>query len=117
VFDLIADLIGILFDAGELPSPETLKRQRQARLAVSVAALVVNLSLPLVLGASALGGWSIWVLVATCGAAGWVLVVSVIDAAKELPSVAWLSITAASVAASAIAVTLLFAFAGRLGAG
>lgn len=117
MIDLIADLIGILFDAGQLPSPETLERQRQARLAVSVLALVVNLSLHLVFGASALAGWSIWVLVATCLAAGWVLMLSVVDAAKELPSVAWESITAASVAASAIAVTLLFALAGRLGAG
>ena len=107
--DLIADLVETL--TGGIPSPESLKNQRRARLAVSIVALVGNSSLYLLLGASALGGWSVLAVLGMTFAAGWVLVFSVVDIAKELPSVVCLSITAGAIAAAAIAVAALLAVA------
>jgi hypothetical protein len=105
--DLIAGLIEIFFTHG-VPSPDSLEKQRQARLGVSMVALVVNL-LVLVLGASTLRGWSVLVLSVTTIAAGWALIFSVVDVAKELPSVAWSSIAATLVAAGGITVATLLA--------
>ena len=108
--DLIADLIEILFTGG-IPSPDSVENQRRARLAVSIVALIGNSSLCLLLGASALRGWSVLALLGMTLAASWVLVFSVVDIAKELPSVVWLSITAGVIAASGIAVAALSALA------
>ncbi len=108
MFDVIADAVEMLL-VGGVPSPESLEKQRQARLALSAAGLIVNLSLCLWLGASALRGWSALVVSGVTIAAGWVLIVSVIDVLKELPSVVWLSVAAAVVAVGVIAVPALSA--------
>jgi hypothetical protein len=108
MFDAIADVIEILL-TGEVPSPDTLEKQRQARLAVSAVGLVVDLGLSLWLGASTLRGWSFLVVAGMTIAAGWALIVSVIDLVKELPSVEWLSVAAAGVATVGIAIPALLA--------
>jgi hypothetical protein len=107
MFDAIADIIEILLTGG-VPSPNTLGRQRQARLALSVVALGVNLGLCLWLGTSMLRGWSVLVVSGMAIAAGWALIFSVIDMAKE-PTVPWLSVVAAVAAAGGIAVPALLA--------
>lgn len=108
MFDAIADVIEILLTGG-VPSPDTLGKQRQARLAVSAVALVINLGLCLLHGATALRGWSLLVVSGMAIAAGWALIFSVIDIAKELPSVAWLSVAAAVAAVGGIAAPALLA--------
>lgn len=108
MFDAIADLIEILLPDG-VSSPGTLRAQRLARLAGGVVALVVNVALFLLLGASAIRGWSVLLLLGMTLVAGWVLVFSVVDAAKELPSLAWLSIAAAFVAFGCVAMTGVWA--------
>jgi hypothetical protein len=109
MFDVIGDLLEFAA-AGGVPSPDSLEKQRRARLAVSLVVLVGNLSLCLLLGASALGGWFVLVLGAMTVAAGWVTLFSVVDIAKELPSVVWLSIAAGIVGSAGMAVTALAAF-------
>jgi hypothetical protein len=108
--DVIADLIE-MFVTGGIPSPDSVENQRRARLAVSIVALFGNSGLYLLLGASALRGWAVLALLGMTFAACWVLVFSVVDIAKELPSVVWLSITAGVVAAAGIAVAALSALA------
>ena len=108
MFDAFGDLVEILL-AGGVSSPETLGKQRVARLVASVVGLAVNLSLCLLLGASALRGWSAVVLVVTTIAAAWALLFSIADVVKELPSVAWLSVAATVAAAGGIAAVALLA--------
>jgi uncharacterized membrane protein len=108
MFDVIADLIETLLSDG-VPSPDRLEKQRQARLAVSLVALIGNSSIYLTLGVSSLRGWPVLLLVGWTLAAGWVLVFSVVDTAKELPTVSWMSIAAALAAAAGIAVAAVLA--------
>lgn len=111
--ELIADLIDILFTAG-IPSPDSLRNQRRARLAVSVVALCGSSSLYLLAGGSVLSGWLVLALLGIILAAGGVLVFSVVDIAKGLPAVVWSSITAAAIAAAAIAVAALSTLASAV---
>jgi hypothetical protein len=62
-----------------------------------------------VVGAPALRGWSVVVVWGMTIAAAWALIFSVVDMAKEVPSVTWLSVAAAVVAAAAVAVPALVA--------
>jgi len=114
--DVIAGLIEI-FVTEAVPSPDTLAKQRRARLGISVAALVVSLPFLVLASASTVSGWSVVVLFVTTMAAVWALVFSVVDVAKELPSVAWLSVAAALVAAGGIIATALVALRAMSGAG
>lgn len=82
MLDVILDLVLTVLGDGLL-SPDTLENQRKARLAVSTIALLVNLSLGLLLGASALRGWPLLVLLVTTFAAGWALIFSVVDLVKD----------------------------------
>ncbi len=116
MFDVIVELIEKLLSDG-VPSPDRLEKQRQARLAVSILALIGNSSIYLTLGVSALRGWPALVLVGLTLATGWALVFSVVDLAKELPAVAWVSIAAALAAAAGIAVAAVLALDGLRAAG
>ncbi len=82
MLDAIADLIEVVFTGG-MPSPDLLEKQRRARLAVSMVALVGNSGLCLLPGAPALRSWSLLALLAMTAAAGWVLVFSVVDIAPR----------------------------------
>jgi hypothetical protein len=109
MLDAIGDVIEFLLNNG-VPSPETLGKQRQARLVVGAVALAINGGLAMWLGESALRGWAILVLSGMTIAAGWALLFSIVDVAKELPSVARLSVAAGAVATAAIAVLPLLVF-------
>jgi hypothetical protein len=101
MFDAIGALLELFLTEG-VPSPLTLQKQRQARLAMSGLALAASGAVVLWFYTSSVWSWSIAVVAAVV--AGWVLLFSVVDVVKELPSIAWLSIAAAASASAALVV-------------
>jgi hypothetical protein len=108
LFDVIGDLLELLFAAGEL-SPDTLRAQRLARLTVASIALVVNAFILFLLDPSVTGSWPIVVLSAATLAAAWVFVFSVVDIVKELPTLPLVSVAAATTAGCCLTIMVLFA--------
>jgi hypothetical protein len=107
MLDVLADLLELVVANG-IPTPSTLERQRQVRLAVSGLALVTNSVLHWLYGRPPVASWPI--LVISTIASGWVLAFSMVDLIKELPSIAWVSIAAAALASAAVIVAVSWSF-------
>jgi hypothetical protein len=113
MLDWIGDLFE-LFGTDGVPSPDTLRGQRLARLAVAASALATNLVVHATRSSMATGhSWSVLVLLGGSFAGLWVLLFSAVDLVKELPSVPWVSVLAAGTGSAAVAIAVL-AFRSRL---
>jgi hypothetical protein len=95
VADALIEIIAWLFDSG-VPSPDTLRTQRLARLTANLAAAAFTFGIRL---------WapegSVWtfVVVAAGFTALWATAFSLADAAREYPPVPWVSVAAVLVGA------------------
>jgi hypothetical protein len=95
--DLLGELIGVLIEGG-IPGPLSLEGQRRARVVVSTVALVGILTGHLFL--ASLSGTV--VLVVGSVVAAWILAFSLVDLAKELPGVPWVTVVAILVAVAGL---------------
>jgi hypothetical protein len=97
MFDLLIDVVEGIVSADL--SPDTQRQQRIARLTVSAAALVAVAATTLWWPSSTASN----VALAVAGVvAAWASAFSTVDAAKEYPSVQWVSIIGALVGAGAV---------------
>jgi hypothetical protein len=109
LFDAIGDLFELLFADG-VPSPDTLRAQRLARLVVASVALILNVGIVAILDPPLIGTWPVVVFSAATLAAGWVFVFSAVDTVKALPTLSLVSVAAVIVAAGCLAIVVLVTF-------
>ena len=109
MFDLIGELLELVFSAGGLPGFDSLEAQRRARIVAATVAFVAILGGHFILGP----GVGTVVFGAGLVVALWVLAFSLVDLTKERPTVSWASVVAIFVASAGLTTAIGLAVLGR----